>query len=45
MSSEVETSRELTRTLRDGLPPAFANGYRVAGDFARNDTMKISGKF
>ena len=33
MSSEVETSRELTGTLRDAL------------DFARNDTMKISGKF
>jgi hypothetical protein len=45
MSSEVETSRELTRTLRDGVPPAFANGYGVAGDFARNDTMKIRGKF
>ena len=45
MSSEVETSRELTRTLRDEVPPAFANGYGVAGDFGRNDTMKISGRF
>jgi len=33
MSSEVETSRELTRTLRDGIPPAFASSYGVAGDF------------
>jgi hypothetical protein len=33
MSSEVETSREFTGTLRDAL------------DFARNDTMNISGKF
>ena len=34
MSSEVETSRELTGTLRDGFL-----------DFVRNDTMKISGRF
>ena len=34
MSSEVETSRELT--------VRFATGFL---DFARNDTMKISGKF
>ena len=41
----LETSREFTGTLRDGVPPAFASSYGVAGDFARNDTMKISGKF
>ena len=41
----LETSRELTDTLCDEVPPAFANGYGVAGDFARNDMMQISGRF